>query len=132
MTSTNAVQRFGRHVTVHRFIRASDSAVAQQLGTAGLQLASGTLAYPRVVIEHIDIEQQRVAPYRHAGEDNLWRVSACVGAALLAEGPDAADEAAYQLVTVSGEHAARDVFEYEIQVLDHPADALSQRAADAA
>ena len=132
MTFTNAGQRFGRHVTVHRFVRASDSAAAQLLGTAGLQLASGTLAHPEVAFEHVAIEQWRVAPYRHAGEDNLWWVSIDVGAALRAEGPDAADEAAYQLVTVSRDAAASDVFEYEIQVLGRPGDAMPQRAADAA
>lgn len=132
MTIPTAAQCFTRHVTLHRFIRASDSAAAQRIGAVGLQLASGTLADPAVVVEEIAVQQQRVAPYRHAGEEDLWWVSVDVGAVLLAQSPRAADEAAHQLVTVSREASAADVFEYEIQVLGNSVLSVPHHAAVAA
>lgn len=106
-----------RRITVHRFVRAANSEAAARTGARGIILATGTLADPPAVIEHIATARPRVAPYTHTGTQGLWWVSTDVDALLCAVGTCAATEAAHQLVTIDEDETQDDAFEFEIQVL---------------
>lgn len=106
-------QTYELRVTVIRYLGAGSAADAAAIGTRGVQTVD---SIPGVAVEYATIRTAEAQPYRHAGEDGLWRVSVPVDGVVLADSAETAREAAYQLVTVE---SRSDAFEFEIEV-DNP------------
>ncbi len=107
---------FDVHVTLVRYVHATDMSTAVGNGAAGLELTQGSVPATSAVVEAIVAHQPTASPYRHAGEDGLWRVSIDIDASVRAASEEDAAEASHQLVTISPAVASSDAFEHELEV----------------
>lgn len=107
---------FDLHVTLVRYVHAADEGIAIGIGAAGLELTQGSVPATAAAVEAIVARQPTASPYRHTGEDGLWRVSIDIDASVRAASEEDAAEASHQLVTISPSAASGDAFEFELEV----------------
>lgn len=113
---TSQTPAYDVHVTLVRYVRADDHSSAVSIGSAGLELTHGAVPASAAHVETVVARQPSASPYRHEGEDGLWRVAIDVDATVRAATDEEASEAAHQLVRVSASAAATDAFEFELEV----------------
>lgn len=108
------VPAYGVHVTVVRYVRAGDASTASLIAVEGLELMFGEIGVPSAAVVCAAARRPDAVPYRHSGEEGLWRVSIDIDATVEASTDRTAAEAAHQIVTVIRGDA--DVFEPELEV----------------